>query len=216
MISSSHRLKGDIKDVLYKDVYRVRNLFTTKIDHILDIGANIGLFSVMCRMLFPFAKIDAFEPFKETFNFLRQNVALLNIEAHASPLGNGEAFDIEYDWGSCKTANSLKPTGKMMGMYQSKTLAQIAEMCKLTAPYFIKLDCEGAERFIIGDLKSEAVISEAAQVSLEIHYNNGATYLDCPTWKDYDDWVGKFTKHKTFFHCSNKGRGTGIYVMRKI
>ncbi|KAK6066801.1 amino acid adenylation domain-containing protein [Seiridium cupressi] len=46
---------------------------------IVDAGANIGLFSLYVKKVFPSAKILAFEPAPETHNFLLKNLKLHNV-----------------------------------------------------------------------------------------------------------------------------------------
>lgn len=45
---------------------------------ILDIGANIGYFSILWGKKFPTSTIYAFEPVKETFNILKKNIRINN------------------------------------------------------------------------------------------------------------------------------------------
>nr|BBH91612.1 hypothetical protein KTC_63630 [Thermosporothrix sp. COM3] len=54
---------------------------------VLDVGANIGLFTLFCHSVCPSAKIYAFEPIAETFQTLRTNVALNNIDARLFQMG---------------------------------------------------------------------------------------------------------------------------------
>ena len=48
-------------------------------DVIIDIGANVGLFSIKCSKLKPNAKIIALEPFPDNFRFLKQNLISFDI-----------------------------------------------------------------------------------------------------------------------------------------
>ena len=54
---------------------------------ILDIGANVGSFSIWANLRWPNSTIHAYEPNPQTFEMLRRNVAhLSNIQIHNSAL----------------------------------------------------------------------------------------------------------------------------------
>lgn len=54
---------------------------------IIDIGANIGLFSVLARYRFPNAKIQAFEPNERIFQFLIKNTHNLDVDVRKAAVG---------------------------------------------------------------------------------------------------------------------------------
>jgi hypothetical protein len=50
------------RDIILDDEYWLHSLPACEINNILDVGANIGLFSVAARICFPQACIHAYEP----------------------------------------------------------------------------------------------------------------------------------------------------------
>jgi hypothetical protein len=50
------------RDIILDDEYWLHSLPACEIKNILDVGANIGLFSVAARICFPQACIHAYEP----------------------------------------------------------------------------------------------------------------------------------------------------------
>lgn len=64
-----------IEEVLSKDCYDVRNLSLGDGD-IVDFGANEGMFTVWMAKKFPEKTVYAFEPVKETFEILKENIKL--------------------------------------------------------------------------------------------------------------------------------------------
>ena len=84
--------------------------------------------------------------------------------------------------------------------------------------YLIKLDCEGGEHSLIGDKESEDILSEANQVSMEVHFRSKATPFEWwPEWKTVDEWIRSvFGYHHVDYYASNKRRGFGHYcIVRK-
>src|SRR5476649_1482869 len=54
-------MKYEFKNIFYNDCYGLRKI-DGKVDSILDIGGNIGLFSLAARSHFPDARIHSYEP----------------------------------------------------------------------------------------------------------------------------------------------------------
>ena len=50
------------RDIILDDEYWLHSLPACEINNILDVGANIGLFSVAAKIYFPQACIHAYEP----------------------------------------------------------------------------------------------------------------------------------------------------------
>ena len=58
---------------------------------VLDVGANIGLFTLYAALHVPGARIFAFEPIPEVFEVLRQNVGLYDVDAVLLPYALADA-----------------------------------------------------------------------------------------------------------------------------
>jgi FkbM family methyltransferase len=63
----------------------IRSLEVQNVNLVVDVGANVGYFSVMCRKMFPSCSVLAFEPVPEVFDLLR-----INLGGH----GNSRLFQI--------------------------------------------------------------------------------------------------------------------------
>lgn len=76
LIDGTGTLAGTIAVVFVRREYgRLSDLRT-----IVDIGANMGSFTIYAAMNYPKAKIYSFEPEKRNFGFLRQNIAINSLE----------------------------------------------------------------------------------------------------------------------------------------
>lgn len=65
---------GIISEILFDDVYMIRNIIKANINTVVDIGANIGVFSILCAHLWPNAKIKSYEPCYGNYNILIKNI----------------------------------------------------------------------------------------------------------------------------------------------
>lgn len=58
---------------VFQDEYQIRELAKHNVRSVLDFGAHVGSFSVMCHELWPKAKIMAVEPSPESYELLLKN-----------------------------------------------------------------------------------------------------------------------------------------------
>jgi len=218
MISNYKNQGNEFKHIVAKDLYGVKEYQSNYFDIIFDIGANIGFFSVYMRMKHPYTRIVAVEPSIEVCNYLRQNINMLNIELEEKALGNGERFFLLSRGHILDSMFVPKREGDSYSV-ESISLISLFEKynCKLSDRYLIKLDCEGGEKYIIGDKKSEEIVINAQHIGMEIHFKSQKTpFDDWLSFSDYDNWIKKiFNNHIISFHTYNMDGGYGHYCIRK-
>lgn len=126
---------------------------------ILDIGANIGVATVLLAITYPNAQIHAFEPMERNWELLKKNTAEYpNIICHQVALGEQDdtgrtMFHSDHD-------NNLG--GYSFHTRGSNTNVQYKVVCKAASEYLrsndihkvdlIKIDTEGAEEEILCNL----------------------------------------------------------------
>lgn len=149
---------------------------------VVDIGANIGAFAVMAASIVgPRGRVIAFEPIPETFERLRENVAL-------SGLGQVEcrraAIDAEEGEIALRvTARSSQATAhrlKWLGDDQHArtetapclTLNRVFEEYQIDRINLLKVDCEGSEYGIFDSL-DPGLAARIDQVAMEVHAVEG-------------------------------------------
>jgi FkbM family methyltransferase len=152
---------------------------------IIDAGANIGCTSVLFSNHFPKATIIAIEPCPENFKVLEKNIELgdtkVNFKTYPYALSQkaGTLFSLERaheepaDWG-IQTAEDLK------GSIEGITLDEIIKENQLDFISLLKIDIEGAERFLF-EMGSDLSFLKITQlIAIEIHdeYNIRSTILD--------------------------------------
>ncbi len=74
---------------------------------ILDIGANVGFFSIAARADYPSAKIHAYEPNRRSFAFLKSNTEQLGIDIYQEAVGADEGRVAIADEGDSNQAKTI-------------------------------------------------------------------------------------------------------------
>jgi FkbM family methyltransferase len=139
-------------------------------DVCLDIGANVGVYTLVMSDLAPQGRVHAFEPSSMNFKFLQKNIAdnkLGNAGAHRLALSNKTGpgnFHYLPEFAGCSFAADRTVSADPDRIIQSAwgarwlrvteavqftTLDQWMAQAALDRLDFIKMDVEGSERFVI-------------------------------------------------------------------
>ncbi len=127
---------------------------------VLDIGANIGAFTLAAAAKWPQANIHSFEPMLQNYEKLKENAghcatlypSAVGSHDGAAPMFVGENF----------LTGGFHDLGRQT---KDTAIAQVMDASHLTAAEFIKIDTEGSELEIISRLD----LSKAKGVVLEYH-----------------------------------------------
>lgn len=140
---------------------------------ILDIGAHIGLFSILASKYAKNGKIFGFEPSLENFNLLKENIKLneaKNIipinKAIANKSGKREFF-ISPDSDASHSFLDRTFKGKKV-IIDTSSLKDFIRENKIKKIDFLKMDCECAEYEIIFKCPKE-VLSKIQKIAMEYH-----------------------------------------------
>lgn len=138
---------------------------------IVDIGAGAGDFAISVALRGPRSKIFAFEPWRESFDLMRENLALngiSNVEPFAEAVAgrSGELFlytatGIE---GQHRTSDS-GPSGVSV---PAVTLSQLFTRSGIVVCDFLKIDCEGGEFDILFHAGDDA-LARIRHIAMEYH-----------------------------------------------
>ena len=129
---------------------------------ILDVGANCGAFTVYAKLRWPNCEIDAYEPLEANYEFLVANTQdLKNVRLHKKAVG--DLFRNKLYLGK----NNVGENSQYQGNEQTDEYVHIdvADPSDLPSYHIVKLDCEGAEVYILARLD----LSETKYVMFEYH-----------------------------------------------
>lgn len=126
--------------IFLEDCYGLTSIME-KIETVLDIGANLGLFSLAARHRFPRAVIHAYEPNERLEPFLRSNLQPFQINTYMEALGSVHGrVHLSHQGNSLHTISVNDPDGDVMQNTLDQAIARLGGRVDL-----LKLDCEGAE-----------------------------------------------------------------------
>lgn len=153
------RLPGYMSLYIYKEIFvdRCYDVDLPSSAHIMDIGANTGLFALRMKQLHPAASITCFEPYPPNFVELERTVAdnhLYGVRAVPKAVGARAGKANLYVHRRNIGGHSLYPS-----VASSKNAIEV-EIVPLGAVVYhhvdlLKLDCEGAEYDILMSMTPE-------------------------------------------------------------
>jgi FkbM family methyltransferase len=136
---------------------------------IADIGANVGMFSKLCSLLFPDADIYSYEPNPDAFSWLEKNAEATGIKAYPCAVGARSGvvmLNAEYD----STIGLISPEGNIpVNCIAASEVAQGHQIDLL------KMDCEGSEWSILQDT---SLLRRTQYFCLEYHLSDDRTIQD--------------------------------------
>ena len=146
---------------------------------VLDIGANIGLFSVMAAER-QRCRVFAFEPHPENIRFLRRNVSAIRMvkvtvcESAVSDLSGWQRLYVNTN----PAGHSLYATVAVNGgsydvRVPTTTLPEIMDTNHLDRIDFLKIDCEGSEGAILLSTPAD-YLKRIGRLAIEFHDNVSA------------------------------------------
>lgn len=153
-----------------------------KIDNnsiIIDIGANIGVFSVYATTVSKNTKVYAYEPMQKSYELFLKNITINNLEDSIVPF----KFGIACNKGKRKLF--LASGSPFHSIYSSKeekyieidciTLKDVFDENKIKKCDILKIDCEGAEFEILYNTPKE-YFSKIKEIRLEYHNQKKEKY----------------------------------------
>lgn len=134
---------------------------------VLDLGANVGLFTVLVKSLKKDATVLAFEPMPPTFKALQKNVelhGLTGVTPYPTALGTADETDVEFTYYSFAPGNSTRyPKEKNSAFDRTATRYRVpvATVSSVLSKHpeiseidLVKMDIEGGEAGVLRGLTS--------------------------------------------------------------
>lgn len=162
--------------------YPIPEFLIGHIAAVFDIGANIGTATVYLALHFTDVPIFAFEPQTLAFELLERNVeGLTNVTAiHSALLDRDGRFPMAWG-GAAGEASSIKNSimtvsNSIEWVEARKARTEIERLAQGRRPLALKIDTEGCEVDILGDLGS--ILDDVAVVFAEYHSEDDRREID--------------------------------------
>lgn len=153
---------------LKSDYYGLEQIHLSEDDIILDIGANVGMFSVYVKKKFG-CRVIAFEPVLSNFEQFKVNILMNGLSLSDIELHNTAITDVE--GGEIRIGTPLYNTGGSSAFYHTDVMPvcktetidkYIKEGCT-----YLKIDCEGGEYAIIPTILDK--LNSFKYIGIEYH-----------------------------------------------
>lgn len=136
-------------EIIYKDGYKMLEFFrqnTGQVFWVIDIGANVGYFTLQSSVLYPYAKKLLVEPNNLNVELLKDNFSdFKNIFIEASAFGDRTPVSVKPDKRWSGSDSYVQDTN---GNVKSMTLEDLFDKYNVSGNYILKMDCEGAEVYL--------------------------------------------------------------------
>jgi FkbM family methyltransferase len=184
-------------------------------DIVIDIGANIGLFSLLAASVAPSVLVHAFEPSSESFSLLTKNAKaneLSNIQCHqiavSSVTGQKTLYlDISSVCNRALSTANPEYRDRCIGveLVESVSLDDLFDKYGIARCKLLKMDAEGSEYDILLSAYHET-LDRIEAIAMEYHQ-----YLEDRSSEE----IVEFLKRNGFYVRKEPGDGVGmIYAYR--
>ena len=171
-----------ITEIFYNEDYRNDFVQIDTNDIVVDIGANIGIFSIWALQFSP-EKIIAVEPEQTTFNYLQENTKdFNNITIIKKGISDKEGT-VELTTTEQSRANYLSINDNILDknirtvydadlisqMVETTTISNLIKENNLERIDFLKVDCEGGELDLFRTIDKKYLRNNIKKISVEFH-----------------------------------------------
>ncbi|MGD0752312.1 MAG: FkbM family methyltransferase [Anaerolineales bacterium] len=181
-------------EIMVNQEYFQKGLSVLGAGCVIDIGANVGIFTMAVKLKAPQAAVYAFEPIQDTFQVLEQNVRLLggsDIHLYNVAIGSQDHDEKTFTFfpympGNSTAIPALKDQQKSVmdqifgkelsdflnqtetRIVQVRTLSSVIREQGITSVDFLKIDVEGGEISVLDGIE-EMHWTIFKQVAVETH-----------------------------------------------
>jgi FkbM family methyltransferase len=154
-------LQHELGKIYFDDCYRLTEVRSTPAT-VVDVGGNVGLFSIVARHRFPRARIHCYEPNPALAQILKGHLNPLQVSVFPEAVGDHAGL-VRLFLGE----NSLHSTvdDSAAGELPMVTLDTVVERCGGSVD-LLKLDCEGCEWGILENARGLDAVKE---ITMEFH-----------------------------------------------
>jgi FkbM family methyltransferase len=161
---------SDVIDVWLDDDYGLRAA-DPSLNTILDVGANVGVFSLWAAHHFPSGTVHAYEPNPRVIPHLKMNLSGSAVQLFPTGLGAKSGAASIIDCGESRLAStSLSAEGSIRVEPLALAVSRLGGSVDL-----MKIDCEGAEWDLFEDQES---FTKVREIRMEYHLSHQHSVYD--------------------------------------
>lgn len=178
--------------------YKYPNFEIRETDTVIDIGAHVGLFTLYASQFCNRGKIFSYEPMKENYKILVDNVKnnnLVNIKTFNLAVSNSQSVKLYIN--DDESGHSMFSKSSNFITVKSISLEDIFNQNNIQECNFLKLDCEGAEYEIIENLPTK-FFEKIEKIVIEYHMADSHPELLSKMKKDLENRNYKIKTKKLF------------------
>lgn len=140
---------------------------------IIDIGANVGTFTLLCNEMYPRATIYSIEPINEVFDALKKNTAKYkNINCYQCAISNRDGFtSMQYN-PSNSAISHISDKGKIR--VRTYTLDTFCKTNLIKNIDILKIDTESYEHLVLQ--KGQHMLDNTKYVHIEVTIKDNKNY----------------------------------------
>ena len=173
---AGQNLLGLIQEIFFQRAYTFGDWAIGPNDVVVDIGANVGVFTVFAA-LHTRNRVIACEPFPQNVEFLRRNLEINRLSharvvpvAVSDHVGTANLFLSEKTGGHLLFDHNIKGPLTRSIEVPTTTLPRLMDEQRLEQIDFLKLDCEGSEGMIL-TATPPAHLARIQRIVMEFHDN---------------------------------------------
>ncbi len=173
-----------LNEIFLDSAYDIPGVNFSACKSILDIGANMGIYTLYAAAKAPQSSLYCFEPNTQNFAILEQNIRKNNISAKAYKLAVSDTCQmghlqvdkssVEYRLGASSATSEL---------VECVDLEEVFKLTGVATFDFMKMDIEGAEREIFNN-SSDALLLRFKALAIEWHHS----------WEELENLAERFRK----------------------
>jgi FkbM family methyltransferase len=162
-------------EIFLRDIYNFNIKKITDSPTIIDIGANIGYFSIYISSKLPKAKIIAFEPVPSNYKLLQHHKTINNLDSltldNRAVMGDKASIELGYN-DSIKFQIGASMLSREMFtksiQVEAISIPDIFKEYKIDHLDLLKIDCEGAEYNILFNCPKQ-YYQKIKKIAIEVH-----------------------------------------------
>ncbi len=171
-----------IEEIFGENEYYVPGMENLKAPIIVDVGANVGVFSLYMKLMIPSSLLYCYEPAPNALSLFHQNVIPFdNVVLHECGLSNiGGKAQIQLNASNTGQSSLIKGSHKLLGEVEIELRESVSIFSdnQLEEIDILKIDTEGSEVDILQNLSDGGKLNKIKFILLEYHSESDRREID--------------------------------------